>query len=142
MIRAVLDTNTLVSAVINIESSVASEIYQNAKEKQFLLIASPSILAEAEEVLCRDRIMKVHKHSIKELQEIINELAKVSYLVPGKTQVEIVRDPDDNKVISAALEGGAEYIVSRDKDLTDLKEYEGIKIIMPEEFMQLLRSNR
>ncbi len=80
MIRAVLDTNTLVSAIINIKSSVAAEIYQNGKEKHFLLISSPSILAEVEEVLHREKVMKAHKRSTEELQVAIGELAKISFL--------------------------------------------------------------
>lgn len=142
MIRAVLDTNTLVSAVINVTSSVSSEIYQSCKEKRFLLIISPSILAEVDNVLLRDRLMKSHKRSIQELQEIIREMADVSFIVPGRIKIEMVRDPDDDKIISAALEGQADYIVSRDKDLLDLEEYQGIKIITPEKFMVILRVNR
>lgn len=140
MIRAVLDTNTLVSAVINITSSVASEIYQNCKEKRFLLIISPSILAEADNVLQRGRVMKSHKRSTQELQEVIREMADVSSVVPGRIKIDLVRDPDDNKIISAALEGKADYIVSRDRDLLDLKEHQGIKIITPEKFMGILRT--
>jgi len=140
MIRAVLDTNTLVSAVINVESSVASEIYQSSKNKRFLLIISSSILAELEDVLHRDRIMNFHKRSVAELKTVLSELADVSYPVLGNTVVEIVRDPDDNKIISAALEGNANFIVSRDRDLLDLKEYQSIKIITPEEFMRVFRS--
>ena len=140
MIRAVLDTNTLVSAVINIESSVASEIYQNFKEKHFLLVISPQILAEIYDVLHRDKVMKFHHRSTEELQEVINELTSISYVVPGKTKVMVVRDPDDNKIVSAALEGQVDYIVSRDRDLLDLKEYKRIEIITPEEFMGVLRS--
>ena len=140
MIRAVLDTNTIVSAIINTDKSVSQEIYQNSKDKHFVLVISPSILAELEGVLHRTRVMRFHKYSTQELQRIVKELANVSYIVPGKTKIEIVRDPDDNKIISAALEGQADYIVSRDRDLLDLKEYKGIKIITPEEFMRLLRN--
>lgn len=140
MIRAVLDTNTFISAVINIESSVAQEIYQNAKQKRFLLVISPPILTEVDNVLHRPNVIKVHKHSLQELTEVIKEIADVSYIVQGKTEIKTVRDPDDDKIIATAVEGNADYIVSRDKDLLDLQEYQGIKIITPEEFMKILRS--
>lgn len=139
MIRAVLDTNILVSAIINIESSVAQEIYQGFINKRFLLIVSPSLLAELEDVLNRDRVMKLHKHPTESLQKITNELASLSYIVPGKTKIKVVRDPDDDKIIAAAVEGNVGFIVSRDKDLLDLEEYLGIKIITPEKFMGILR---
>lgn len=142
MIRAVLDTNALVSVVINVTSSVASEIYQSCKEKRFLLIISPSVLSEVDNVLRRKRVMKSHKRSARELQEIIKEMTDVSSIVPGRIKIDLVRDLDDNKIISAALEGKADYIVSRDRDLLDLKEYQGIKIITPEKFMGILRLNK
>lgn len=141
MIRAVLDTNVLIAAVINIKASVSQEIYQNFITQQFSLITSPEVLEEVEEVLSRKRIRKRHKHSTEKLKEIISELVDLSYIVPGTTGVEVVRDPDDNKIISAALDGRADYIVSRDKDLLDLKEYQGIKILTPEKFMGILRKN-
>jgi len=139
MIRAVLDTNTLISAIINTKGSVAQEIYQKFITQQFLLIISPEILEEVEEVSNRERIIKRHQRSKEELEAIISELASLSYLIPGTTKVEVVRDTDDNKIISAAVEAKAEYIVSRDKDLLDLRKYQGIKIITPEEFMRILR---
>ena len=139
MIRAVLDTNTLVSAVINIEASVTQEIYQNAKKKRFLLTISPSILTEVDNVLHRPKVIKAHKRSLQELKEAIKGIADVSYIVPGKTEIKVVRDPDDDKIIVAAVEGKADYIISRDKDLLDLKQYQGIKIITPEKFMEILR---
>ena len=140
MIKAVLDTNTLVSAAINTEGSVSQEIYQNSKNKCFLLITSPLILSEMNKVLHEERLTKRHGYSEEELEEIVSDIAGISYIVPGDTGIEIVRDPDDNKIISAALEGMADYIVSRDKDLLDLKEYKEIKIITPEDFMGLLRA--
>lgn len=140
MIRAVLDTNTLVSAIINKPLSVSQEIYQNFINKRFLLIVSPSLLAEVEDVVQRSRVRKFHKRSSESLQKIIGELANLSFLVPGKSDIKIVRDPDDDKIIATALEGKADYIVSRDLDLLDLKEFKKIKIISPEEFMRLLRS--
>lgn len=139
MIRAVLDTNTLVSAVINTPFSVSQEIYQNFIHKHFLLIVSPQLLTELKDVLHRERITKLHKRSPKMLEEILYELNNLSLVVSGTIKIELVRDPDDNKIISAAVEGQADYIVSRDKDLLDLNEYHEIKIITPEKFMNLLR---
>lgn len=50
----------------------------------------------------------------------------------------VKNDPDDDKFIEAAFEGNAHYIISKDKHLLSLKEYGTIKIISPEEFLDLL----
>lgn len=142
MIRAVLDANVLVSAVINVDASVSQAVYQASKDKHFILIISPSILSEVDDVLHRDRLIKLHRYSAKQLQRTIKEIANVSYPVLGNTKAEVVRDPDDNKIISAAFEGKADYIVTRDRDLLDLKKIQGIEIVTPEEFMGIVRENR
>ncbi len=58
-----------------------------------------------------------------------------SIIVVPSEKVNIVTDSDDNKFVEAALEGKAEYIVSKDKHLLVLKEYRGIKVLLPDEFM-------
>lgn len=50
----------------------------------------------------------------------------------------ICRDPKDDIFIACAVEGEADYIVTGDKDLLDMDEYQGIKIIRPEEFVAVL----
>lgn len=55
-------------------------------------------------------------------------------IVTPKIKVDAVKeDPDDNKIIECALESNAEYIISYDKHLLKLKEYQRIKIVRPEE---------
>ncbi len=65
-------------------------------------------------------------------------LERSSIVFPSE-KVEVVEsDPEDNKFIEAALEGNAQYIVSQDKHLLNVKEHCGIKIISPDEFLKLL----
>lgn len=48
----------------------------------------------------------------------------------------VKEDPDDDKFLAAAIEGKADYVVSGDKPLLNIKEYRGIKIISPADFMK------
>ena len=51
----------------------------------------------------------------------------------------ITQDPDDNMVLACALEGHATHIVTKDKQsLLPLKEYHGIRIVQPHQFLDLL----
>jgi hypothetical protein len=50
----------------------------------------------------------------------------------------VPRDPEDNMVLECAIEAEAEYIVSGDKDLLELKEYRGIRIIRAGDFLNLV----
>jgi len=54
-------------------------------------------------------------------------------VVPNRV-LTVVEDDDDNRVLEAAIEGSADYIVSGDTDLLDLGSFQGIPIITPGEF--------
>lgn len=50
----------------------------------------------------------------------------------------VCRDPDDNVVLAAASEGKCEYLVTGDKDLLVLREFQGVQIIRPRDFMDMM----
>ena len=53
-------------------------------------------------------------------------------------EVHLIKDDeDDNKILECAVEGGVDYIVSQDRHLLNIGEFEGIKIVSPEKFIQL-----
>ncbi len=144
MIRAVLDTNILVSALITKKPSAPFQIYKAFTAQKFLLITSPSILAEVEDVINREKIIELHKRTSQERQIIIEQLLTLSYVTLEKIKIEkiiIERDPKDDKFIYAALEGHAEYIITGDDDLLSQKAYENIKILSPNDFLEVLQSN-
>lgn len=53
----------------------------------------------------------------------------------GGVEVTVCRDPDDNKVLETAFIGHAIWLVSGDKDLLDLKSYEGIRVVSPGDYL-------
>ena len=58
--------------------------------------------------------------------------------ITGKLKV-IKEDSDDDKFIETALNGNADYIITQDKHLLKLKEYNNIKIIHPKEFITFIK---
>lgn len=139
MLKVVLDTNVLVSGLISPNGTPARLI--NAwRERKFELVISPAILEELAGVLQRDKIRCYYEHVDRDLaRKYVAGLRRFATLVPGKVQVQgVCADPDDDKFIAAALEAGADYIVSGNDHLLDLKEYQGVKILKPGEFLALL----
>ncbi len=68
-----------------------------------------------------------------------NLIIENSVIVDPTIKLDIVRDdPNDNKFLETGLAGKADFIVSQDKHLLKLKEYEGIKILTPEEVLLIL----
>lgn len=142
MIKAVVDTNILISALITKRLSSPSQVYNFIKSENFLLVTSSTILEELEDVISREEIVKLHQKTPKQIKEILKEIVETSYIVPGLVSVEVVKeDPDDDKFLAAAIEGRADYVVSGDKPLLNIKEYHGIKIVSPTDFINLLEKS-
>jgi putative PIN family toxin of toxin-antitoxin system len=94
--------------------------------RKFQLVVSEALLEEYEEVLQRPRF----DLDPGKIRRSIQAIRKAALLVQPQNQVHITRDPDDNKVLECALEGGAEYIVTGNARHFP-KVFQGIKIIPP-----------
>ena len=65
-------------------------------------------------------------------------LIQNSFIVNPKIKSDISKHEEDNRFIEVAIGGNAEYIVSQGKHLLEIKEYKGIKILNPEEFLKII----
>ena len=131
--RVVLDTNVLVSALLFTgELSKIVDLWQRGK-------AVPLISRETFEEL--RAVLEYSKFSLApdEIQGIIeDEILPYFEVVEVKENVRgVCRAPADDKFLACALAGSAHFILSGDKDLTDLKSYRTIRIIKASEFLRL-----
>ncbi len=99
----------------------------------FELVSSLPIIEELVRILMSFKV-PLEPEDISWWESVI--LEKSVIVVPTE-KVDIVIDPEDNKFVEAALESKALYIVSQDKHLLVLQEYQRIKIIHPEDFLKL-----
>ena len=138
MIKVVLDANIFVSAVLKSHSNPA-RVFQLAEEGKVTLISSKDILSEVRAVLLYPKLRKLHGRTPGQIDDLIRRATRVSFIVPGKTRIEAVKDdPKDNKYLSAAVEGKADFIVSGDHHLRDLKIFRGIRILDPSAFLTFM----
>lgn len=135
MIRAVLDTNVLVSALIN-RLGASRQILNAWQEGKFELITSLPILQEVDEVLHRDHIQRKYLLEEDDIWAYLLLLTVLGIVVPEVPDIDVVsRDPADNKIVAAALVGQAQFIVSGDRHLLDLGAFGGANIVTPQEFL-------
>lgn len=138
MLKVVLDANIFVSALINPHGKPA-QILNHVFENKIRLFTSPSIIEELERVLSYSRLMKRHGLEKEELKEFISDLLSIMSLVEEKKTIEVIMDdPSDNKYLSCALNAKADFIVSGDVHLLNLKEYEGIRITTPAQLLEIM----
>lgn len=133
MLRVVLDTNVLVSAIIS--DAKSRELLRRGIANQFFIITSDLILKELVNVLNRPKF----KTSEDEINRIISAFIESAEIVSIKSKfMAVEKDPKDNIIIETAYDGNADLIVSGDSHLLTLKSFRGIKIMTVENTLQFL----
>lgn len=130
--KVVLDTNALISSTIwdgSANKTLRLLISKNAK-----FYSSKAILDEYEKVIRRD-----FPQLIGQLPKLMENIISFSILAEPSIRLDAVKeDPDDNRIIECAVASKAEFILTYDKHLLKLKEYENVKIFTPENMRRLL----
>ena len=132
MVRAVIDTNVLVSALIH-----------DGKPRKLILellnrhtvILSRQMLAELADVAGRD---KFHVTG-SQVERFLSIMVKMAKIVPDNALFkEVASDPDDDVVLNAAYTGKADYIVTGDKHLLTLNNFKKTKIVTVNQMLEIL----
>jgi putative PIN family toxin of toxin-antitoxin system len=139
MLRVVLDTNQFVSSML-VRQGLPAQVLDAWRQRKFLLITSPSIIAEIRSTLNYPRIRRKYPLTDDDVERLITLLEQDALVAPGKINVTgvIPADPTDEMVLACAVEGQADLIVSGDHHLLDLGEYQGIPIITARKFLEQL----
>jgi putative PIN family toxin of toxin-antitoxin system len=141
-VRAVLDTNVLVSGLVA-EQGPSRRILDAWLESLYTLVTSPYLVEELIHVLSYPRIAKRLRLDEEELAAILAALLSKAEVTSGQLRLPgVTHDPKDDSIVACAKEGKADYIVSGDQDLLVLGEYEGVQVITPRQFAEILASLR
>jgi len=140
VLRAVLDANVLVSALIRPKGPPGQIVVRLLRDRAFTLVTSVAILSEVRRSLAYPRVRKHLIASDDDLDLWVASLALMGEPVEGSLRIAAVaEDPEDDKYIAAALEGRAQFIVTGDTHLLALKTYEGVRMVTPRVFLGLLK---
>lgn len=131
LVRVVLDTNVIVSAVGF--GGKPQKTLLNVLVKKVQGVISSTLLAELEEILSKKLILPKEDIELT-LEEIRNEFI----IVRPRETLHIVKDEDDNRVIEAAVSGNCTYIITGDKELLNLKIFKKIQILTPNQFLSTI----
>lgn len=140
--RVVLDTNVVMSRYMAPRGTPA-RILDHWEQDTFELLVSDPILAEYERVLAYPQVRRYHRMEDEQIRRAIERFRLFAVLVtPEQTVEAITDDPTDNRLLECAVAGNADVIVSGDRHLQRLGEYEGIPIITPAAFLTLLEAEQ
>ncbi len=138
-LRVVLDSVIAVSAFLTegLTADLVSQCQGNVN-----LYTAEEILQEIRQVLLeKPHIRRRYMYAPDTVEIFIDYLRNVSTVVTQLPKIRVIeRDPKDDIIIACAVAASANYIVSRDRDLLDLGNYQQIQIVTPKAFMQILRA--
>ena len=133
--KVVLDTNIWVSAWL--WRGTPGHLIRLARKSAITLCSSEALLAELEKILSYGKItQKMQSLNFTKEQLMIGtrEITKIYEI--SELNVPELRDPDDTMVLATAIASQADAIITGDQDLLVLAEYQGIKIITAQDFLQ------
>lgn len=132
MIRLVPNTNIIISSVF--WRGNPFEVIRRGILGEYQLVISAEILDEVV-----DKLRNKFKFPEESIQELIDILMTYCHIIEVNSKFDVVRDKKDNKIIECAFDGKADYIVTGDPDLLELKEFKSTRIITAKEFLEKVR---
>ena len=134
--KIVIDSNVFVSSFF--WKGNPRKIFDRVLDGYDELIITDEIISEIKYVMSKEKF-DASTHEIEDYLKIIeNNSQKITYDYKDNN---ISRDPDDDKILQCGIEGKVGFIISGDKDLLVLKEYSGIKILSPREYLEIVEKS-
>lgn len=128
--KIVVDTNVIISGIFF--GGAPEQILKAIVSSKVIACATKEIVDEYLEIVDEMILRKQGDLDRNLLMPLLNSLE----MIEPVTHIELSRDPDDDKFIECAKDADALYIVSGDKDLLDIKQYDDIRIITAKEFLE------
>ena len=132
MIRVLPDSNVIISAVF--WAGKPYKVVSRGLKGDYQLVTSLEIIREVSNKLRIKFLLPEEK-----IAELANVMLNLFRVVSVTTEVIAARDKSDDKIIECAIDGKADFIVTGDPDLLVLKEFKGIKIVSPKDFLETVK---
>ena len=129
--RVVADTNVFLSALIF--GGPPEEIISLARQGLVELLVSADILLELSSVL-----KTKFEWQDARIADAVRSIGYCSILIKPETVIKKIRDDADNRVLECALDGDADFIITGDYHLLDLKSFQGIRILKARELLDII----
>jgi putative PIN family toxin of toxin-antitoxin system len=127
--RVVIDTNVLVGGAYA-PTSASRQIIDACLRSELVAVLSPALRKEYEHIL--ERAVRVRGYDEK-LHQFLEQAEAVE---PAEVPRVVPDDPEDDKLVAAALGANAGYIITNDHHLLGLDTFEGIRIVRPADFIR------
>ncbi len=124
--KIVIDTNVIIDGIKD-DYSYEKQIIDAVRTGEIEAYANHQTVQENRLIMRR---LVDHPEYEREINDLLSQINPVV----NRRQINIVSDPEDNKILESAVEAQAEFLVTKDNDLLSLGEFQNVKIITPSEF--------
>jgi putative PIN family toxin of toxin-antitoxin system len=135
--RAVLDTNVLVSALIS-PAGVPATVIEAWRDGRFELVSSPALLAELEAVPRRPRIRRYAGLGDAGVRDLIALIAAAAIIIRPRSRLSVLDDDADNRLLQAVTAAAADYLVTGAGELLARSSSADADIVTPLRFRVIL----
>jgi putative PIN family toxin of toxin-antitoxin system len=129
-VKVVFDTNILVSALVFPGGRGEAALRRIVEEQDQIVISKP-ILDELLGILGRK-----FARDAEELAHAAVFLSELGTMVKPRQRLRVVKDDPDNRILECAIAGRADAIVTGDKALLGLREYQGVRILSLRDYLE------
>lgn len=139
MLRVVVDTNLFVSSLLNRQGAPA-RVIDAWRNRNYLLVVSEAIITEIGRVIRSPGIQSKYSILDQDIEALLVLLNQEALVVAGHADVTgaVPDDPQDEIFLACALDGKADLIISGDKHLLNLQDYQNIPILTAGQFLDKL----
>jgi putative PIN family toxin of toxin-antitoxin system len=132
--KIIIDTNIWISFLIGKELQVLKDLVISENVK---IITTDQLITEIRLVTSRDKLKKYFNRD--KVSDLISLLDILADKVKIKKVDKICRDPKDDFLLALSKESRANYLITGDKDLLDIKVYGRTKIVTVKQFKEKIR---
>jgi putative PIN family toxin of toxin-antitoxin system len=137
VLRAVLDANVYISAYVRPEGPPGQIVERLLRDGAFEVVLSAAIVDEVLQALAYPKVLKSARTKVEPDLWFEDIIVLAEFVTDNEIEA-VSNDADDDKYLAAAIEGRASFVVSGDPDLLDINEHQGVRIVNPRAFLDLL----
>lgn len=130
---AVIDLNVFVRALLT--SGIDKRIYEAINEDKIIPAFCPDMLENLAKVLIRPHL----KLDLRDIKDALKAIRSKAIIVKPEIKITACRDASDNIILETAIAANAKIIITNDPDLMVLNPFQGIPIIIPRQFLRMLK---
>ncbi len=129
-LRVIIDTNLWISFLLTRKYKVIDDLLEKG---EITLVFSQELISEFLEVVSRPKLKKFFSKT--DLELLLNIISESAEFILVTSAVHVCRDKKDNFLLALARDSSADYLITGDKDLLVIKQFEQTKIVNITEFM-------